>query len=158
MGMPLAGATWQPRTALLLCLYAWRVAKRCGTTHDDGNRRRATQEYSRRRAVPNLHSSDATHITAANDSGDVGSGSRDFLQQELEYIMMQFNNQQPGSGKKLWSTEELARFLALRPQSIRKRYSQTGSYFGIVPIKLLNNRLAWPLESIDQLKKNGQGE
>lgn len=63
---------------------------------------------------------------------------------------MQFNNQQ-SAVKKLWSTEELANFLTLRAQSIRKRYSQTGSYFGATPIKLPNGRLAWPYEQVVKL-------
>ncbi|SFT45211.1 DNA-binding protein [Paraburkholderia aspalathi] len=49
------------------------------------------------------------------------------------------------------STEELAVLLALRPQSIRKRYCQTGAYFCLRPVKLPNGRLMWPADSLEQL-------
>jgi len=32
----------------------------------------------------------------------------------------------------------------VKPQTVRKRYSQTGSYFGVRPQKLPNGRLLWP--------------
>lgn len=51
----------------------------------------------------------------------------------------------------LLSTEELAAQLALRPQSIRKRFCQTGAYFCVRPVKLPNGRLMWPGDSLDQL-------
>ncbi|WP_321789805.1 DNA-binding protein [Paraburkholderia sp. J94] len=51
----------------------------------------------------------------------------------------------------LLSTEELATLLTLRPQSIRKRYCQTGSYFCLRPVKLPNGRLMWPADSLAQL-------
>lgn len=46
------------------------------------------------------------------------------------------------------STDELANILAVEPQTIRKRYSETGSYHGIKPMKLPNRRLLWPVESV----------
>ncbi|MDP9645464.1 DNA-binding protein [Paraburkholderia caledonica] len=51
----------------------------------------------------------------------------------------------------LLSTEDLAAQLSLRPQSIRKRYCQTGAYFGLRPAKLPNGRLMWPADSIERL-------
>ncbi|WP_019139872.1 hypothetical protein [Noviherbaspirillum massiliense] len=54
------------------------------------------------------------------------------------------------------TTEELAHFLSLKSQSIRKRYSLTGSYHGVRPIKLPNRRLLWPADSLEQLAKEGQ--
>jgi hypothetical protein len=42
------------------------------------------------------------------------------------------------------STEEFALFNKVRPQTVRIRLCTTGSYFGITPVKLKNNRLAWP--------------
>lgn len=43
------------------------------------------------------------------------------------------------------STAEFARANQVKPQSVRKRYSTTGSYFGITPLrKLPNGRLEWP--------------
>lgn len=53
------------------------------------------------------------------------------------------------------STKKLASGLALRPQSIRKRFNQTGSYFGLKPVKLPNGRLYWPSNSIAQLQGGG---
>jgi hypothetical protein len=49
------------------------------------------------------------------------------------------------------TTEQLAADLRLKPQSIRKRYCETGSYFGLRPIKLPNRRLMWPADSLVQL-------
>lgn len=53
-----------------------------------------------------------------------------------------------GKGK---STNELADELRLQPQSLRKRYSQQGSYFGVRPEKLPNGRLRWPADALTQL-------
>lgn len=50
-------------------------------------------------------------------------------------------------------TKEFASTLNLQPQSIRKRYSQTGSYFGVLPIKLPNRRLLWPNNALIILTK-----
>ncbi|CAJ9715025.1 putative DNA-binding protein [Burkholderia pseudomallei] len=49
------------------------------------------------------------------------------------------------------STDELAAILAVDPQSIRKRYSQTGSYHGVRPTKLPSRRLLWPVEAVRTL-------
>lgn len=49
------------------------------------------------------------------------------------------------------TTEKFADAIDLRPQSIRKRYAQTGSYFGVVPSKLPNGRLRWPSDAVNQL-------
>lgn len=49
------------------------------------------------------------------------------------------------------TTEEFAHFLSLKSQSIRKRYSLTGSYHGIRPRKLANGRLYWPADDIYKL-------
>lgn len=49
------------------------------------------------------------------------------------------------------TTEQLATALGLKPQSIRKRYCETGAYFCLRPIKLPNRRLAWPADSLVQL-------
>lgn len=55
-----------------------------------------------------------------------------------------------GTGK---STNEFADELRLRPQSVRKRYSQQGSYYGIFPEKLPNGRLRWPADALDKLAR-----
>jgi hypothetical protein len=49
------------------------------------------------------------------------------------------------------TTDELAAWLNLRPQTLRKRLSATGSYFGVVPTKGPNRILLWPADSIEQL-------
>jgi hypothetical protein len=51
----------------------------------------------------------------------------------------------------LLTTEELAAQLSLRPQSIRKRYCQTGGYYQLRPLKLPNGRLMWPADHIERL-------
>lgn len=51
------------------------------------------------------------------------------------------------------TTTQFARALALEPQSIRKRLSQTGSYFGIRPSKLPNGKLRWPSDGAELLLK-----
>jgi hypothetical protein len=49
------------------------------------------------------------------------------------------------------STEEFAAVLAVEPQSVRKRYSETGSYHGVRPTKLPNRRLLWSVEAVKRL-------
>lgn len=53
-------------------------------------------------------------------------------------------------GRRL-TTAELAAALSLREQSIRKRLWQTGSYFGVRPVKLPNGKLRWPSDSVARL-------
>lgn len=53
------------------------------------------------------------------------------------------------------TTEELATALAIRPQTLRKRYCQTGSYFGLRPSKLPNGQLRWPADSVEVLVAGG---
>lgn len=42
------------------------------------------------------------------------------------------------------STAEFAQTRLVKPETVHRRLSQTGSYFGVRPIKLPNGRLAWP--------------
>jgi hypothetical protein len=49
------------------------------------------------------------------------------------------------------STEEFAAVMAVEPQSVRKRYSESGSYHGVRPTKLPNRRLLWPVAAVRQL-------
>ncbi|WP_235510306.1 hypothetical protein [Burkholderia sp. lig30] len=76
---------------------------------------------------------------------------------------------QKGSGKSLarspmplpenrehLSTEEFAAVLAVEPQSVRKRYSETGSYHGVRPTKLPNRRVIWPVDAVKQLLNGGR--
>jgi hypothetical protein len=53
-----------------------------------------------------------------------------------------------------YTTEELADFASQKVQSVRKRYSLTGSFHGVIPIKL-GRRVLWPADSVDRLF--GQG-
>jgi hypothetical protein len=41
-------------------------------------------------------------------------------------------------------TDQFAELNGVKAQSVRKRYAQTGSYFGVRPLKLANRRLKWP--------------
>lgn len=43
-----------------------------------------------------------------------------------------------------WQTKTFAQHNHIEEQTARKRYSQTGSYFGVVPEKHANGRLLWP--------------
>lgn len=52
------------------------------------------------------------------------------------------------------TTEEFASYIKVKPESIRKRFSQTGSYFDIRPKKLKNRRLAWPADAIEKFLKS----
>lgn len=70
---------------------------------------------------------------------------------KTENLAANFNN------RPLISTDELAALLALRPQSIRKRYCLTGAYFSVRPVKLPNGRLLWPADALEQLQ-NGSKE
>lgn len=54
------------------------------------------------------------------------------------------------------TTEEFAAAISLKAQSIRKRYSLTGSYHGVRPIKLPNRRLLWPADAFEALANQGK--
>jgi len=43
------------------------------------------------------------------------------------------------------TTAQFAGKYFVKPETVRTRYCLTGSYHGIIPRKLLNGRLAWPL-------------
>ena len=42
-------------------------------------------------------------------------------------------------------TEQFADLNFVKPASVRSRYCIHGSYFGVIPKKLPNGRLAWPI-------------
>jgi len=48
------------------------------------------------------------------------------------------------------TTEAMAAALGVRAQSIRKRYSAMGTYFGLRPIKLPNRRLIWDAATVEK--------
>ena len=43
------------------------------------------------------------------------------------------------------TTAQFAGKYLVKPDTVRTRYCLTGSYFGVVPKKLPNGRLVWPL-------------
>lgn len=54
------------------------------------------------------------------------------------------------------TTEAMAETLGIQAQSVRKRYSQTGSYFGLKPVKLPNRRLVWAANAVAKFLR-GEG-
>lgn len=48
------------------------------------------------------------------------------------------------------TTETMADTMDIQPQSIRKRLSQTGSYYGLKPVKLPNRRLMWKAAAVSK--------
>lgn len=48
------------------------------------------------------------------------------------------------------SCEEFARLNQIKPQSVRARLCRFGSYYGVVPRKLVNGRLAFPHVQVTQ--------
>ncbi len=54
------------------------------------------------------------------------------------------------SGRDHIQTHEFAHSLGRASQTVRKNYCETGSCFGIVPIKV-GNRLLWPVLDIARL-------
>ena len=53
------------------------------------------------------------------------------------------------------STAEYAKRRLVQPQTVRKRYSTTGEYYGDRPIKLPNGRLLWPADGSNILLERG---
>lgn len=58
------------------------------------------------------------------------------------------------AGRPHATTEEFGHLTGKAPQTIRKHFSQTGTCFGIRPLKL-GNRLLWPTEAITRLLEGG---
>ena len=54
------------------------------------------------------------------------------------------------------TTEEFATQHLVDPQTVRKRLSSHGSYFGVKPLRLPNRRLLWPADSIATLIAESQ--
>ncbi len=54
------------------------------------------------------------------------------------------------------STEELAAGCMVRPASIRVKLCREGHYFGLVPDKLPNGRLAWPADWRERMVAPGK--
>ena len=49
------------------------------------------------------------------------------------------------------TTIQFSAQIGSKPESIRVRLCQTGSYFGVTPRKLPNGRLLWPADAAEQL-------
>jgi hypothetical protein len=49
------------------------------------------------------------------------------------------------------TTVQFSAQIGIKPESIRVRLCQTGSYFGVTPRKLPNGRLLWPADATEQL-------
>lgn len=58
------------------------------------------------------------------------------------------------AGRPHATTEEFGHLTGKAPQTIRKNFSQTGTCFGIQPLKL-GNRLLWPTDAIARLLEGG---
>ena len=58
------------------------------------------------------------------------------------------------AGRDHLATDEMGQALNATSQNIRKNFSQTGSCFGIVPVKV-GNRLLWPVADIVRLLSTG---
>ena len=61
-----------------------------------------------------------------------------------------FNEGMPSERHPGVPTATYAKRKLVKPQTVRKRYSQTGSYFGDIPRKLSSGRLEWPAEGDEQ--------
>lgn len=49
------------------------------------------------------------------------------------------------------TTEQFAKNLGIKPESVRSRVCRTGEYFGLRPEKLVNGRLLWPADGAERL-------
>ena len=53
------------------------------------------------------------------------------------------------------NTAEFAERFLVKPQTVLKRFCLTGEYYGIVPLKLPNGRLAWPCDQASIVESQG---
>lgn len=54
------------------------------------------------------------------------------------------------------STSEFARLNNVQPETVRRRFCERGSYYGIVPEKRVNGRLTWPARTIHKIERKEQ--
>ena len=54
------------------------------------------------------------------------------------------------------TTDAFAAQYLVDAQTVRKRLSSHGSYFGVKPLRLPNRRLLWPIDSITTLIEESQ--
>jgi len=69
--------------------------------------------------------------------------------------MTELHTISPSISKPHISTEVFAKAIFCSPATIRKRYSITGSYYGIQPKKLPSRRLLWPSNAVELLLRTG---
>lgn len=55
------------------------------------------------------------------------------------------------------TTDAMAEAVGVRAQSVRKRYSQTGTYFGLRPVKLPSRRLMWDANAVIKFLTRDEG-
>jgi len=63
------------------------------------------------------------------------------------------NNASQPATPRTYLTEEAARVVRYKAQSLRRELCLTGSFKGIVPVKLPGGRLLWPADQIDALAR-----
>jgi hypothetical protein len=51
----------------------------------------------------------------------------------------------PGGGPSHLPTETFAKFLQVKPGTIRRSLCKLGHYQGVIPLKMANGRLLWPV-------------
>lgn len=49
------------------------------------------------------------------------------------------------------STEDAARLLLVKPQTLRASFCRHGHYGGLTPVKLPSRRLLWPAAEVERL-------
>ena len=54
------------------------------------------------------------------------------------------------------TTEEFAKLNGIRGHSVRMQVYRTGSYFDVVPKKLVNRRLMWPEVQVVAKRRGGE--
>ena len=86
---------------------------------------------------------------ASKDAAVTGQARFDLRDRDIQNALQVAGTSRYGFVTYL-TTDELAAAVCVKPQSIRKRYSQEGSYFGLVPIKLANRRLMFDPAAVEQ--------
>jgi len=69
----------------------------------------------------------------------------DNTQQLRQKTITNLKNLYPSGLPTTCSTEKLADILGVRPQTVRRGFCLSGHYLGLIPVKLGNRRLLWPL-------------
>ncbi len=56
----------------------------------------------------------------------------------------------------MWTTEDVAIALCVKPQTIRAALCRSGHYMGLRPLKLPNRRLLWESEKLQGILAEGE--